>query len=175
MYAVVGCSACEALWVVEGRPETTGCPRCGTRHWFDRLTRFAETADRDAARQARATLLAERSGEAEALAELGSFAELDDRLDGGRGAEAEDLAAAGLDPDAVEAAGEAAERGLGGRRRPRLDVVLGALRELDAPTAGEVASFAEERGVPGETARSLLERLVGAGDVTETGGRYRLL
>ena len=49
MYAVVGCSNCRALWVVEDRPETTQCPRCRTSHRFGRLKAFAETDSADAA------------------------------------------------------------------------------------------------------------------------------
>lgn len=70
-FAVVGCRDCRALWIVEGQPETTGCPRCGTRSRFDQLRRFAETDAIGEARRIRAALLADRSdGD-------GSFAGLD--------------------------------------------------------------------------------------------------
>lgn len=61
MYAVVGCPECEALWIVDGRPNTTTCPRCSTRHQYDRLRKLTETPDLDAAREARTSLLADRT------------------------------------------------------------------------------------------------------------------
>lgn len=171
MYSVVGCRECDALWVVEGRPETTGCPRCGTRHRFDRLRRLAETSDEDAARQARSALLAERSGHGEALAELGTYAEVAEQLDDVGVTDEEYLRAAGLDPEAVERAAE----GPGGGPTARTEVVLAALRELDAPTEAAVLEFAAQRDVPRAAARSLLVRLVEGGEVSEDRGRYRLL
>lgn len=174
VYSVVGCGACDALWVVEGRPVTTGCPRCGKRHRFDRLRRLAETDDEDAARQARAALLAERSGHGEAFAEVDSFEELERHVSDGAVSDEEYLGAAGVDPEAAEAAGELAGSS-GARRPPRWEVVQAALRELDSPTESAVCEFAAERGVPADAASRLLTRLVEAGAVSEDGGRYRLL
>lgn len=175
MYSVVGCSRCDALWVVEGRPRTTGCPRCGKRHRFDRLKRLAEADGEDGARQARAALLAERSGHGEAFADVAPFGELGDRLDDPAVSDGEYLEAAGIDPDAVDAAGERAADGPGEGPASRPDVVRAALRELDAPTEGAVADFADEHGVPRDAARRLLGRLVQAGEVAVNEGRYRLL
>jgi len=175
MYAVVGCGECDALWVVEGRPQTTGCPRCGKRHRFDRLRRLAETEHEDAARQARSALLAERSGHGDALSDLGSFDELGDAVEDAGVTDEEYLGGAGIDVEAVEAAGEAASggRGAGGSSRP--DVVRSALRELEAPTETDVVEYAAARDVPTEAARALLARLVDAGEATREGGRYRPL
>src|SRR6056297_2742917 len=78
MYAVVGCSDCQALKIVEGRPETTQCPRCGKRRTFEKLKKFVETDDEDHAREVRSSMLATRQGEGEAFAELDSFSEMDD-------------------------------------------------------------------------------------------------
>ncbi|PSP75278.1 replication protein H, partial [Halobacteriales archaeon QH_6_68_27] len=75
MYAVVGCSECDMLWVVEGRPETSQCPRCGTRRPYAKRRKFVSTEDEDHAREVRASILANRQGHGDAFAELDSFAE----------------------------------------------------------------------------------------------------
>lgn len=175
VYAVVGCGECGALWVVEGRPESTGCPRCGTRHRFDRLRRFVETDDEDRARQARASMLAERSGHGDAFDDLDSFADLGARLDDVGVSDEEYLGAAGIDLDAVAEAAEEATTGRGGGGRSRRAVVESALRELDAPTEASVVDYAAERGVPRAAARRLLDRLVSSGAATVDEGGYRLL
>lgn len=170
MYAVVGCSACSALWIVEGRPETTGCPRCGRRRRFDKLKKFVETADEDDAREARAAMLAERGGEREAFDDLGSFAELEAQLDDAGVSDAEYLAESGLDPEEIAAAGES-----GDESKSRRETVLDALDDLDRPTEAEVVAYATERGVPDDYVREALGKLVRAGEATENGGRYRRL
>lgn len=174
MYRVVGCRDCGSLWVVADRPETTRCPRCGTRHRFEKLHAFAESEDEDAARRARARLLAERSGHGDAFADLDDVATMAGQLDAAGVSDVEYLAGSGLDPDAVAAAGERASSGPA-RGPGRREAVLAALRELDRPTEAEVADHAAEHGVPAEAVRSVLEGLTRAGEVSESGGRYRLL
>jgi hypothetical protein len=173
-YAVVGCTDCSALWVVEGEPETTECPRCGKRRQFRKLRRFVETEDRAEAREARASILANRQGEGEAFAELDSFAEMEGQLDAAGVDDDEYLSASGLDPDRVEAAGERAASGAGGStsRRETVEAALDALAE---PTAEAVVAYAGERGVSEDYAREALERLRRAGEVTERDGVYRRL
>ena len=61
MYAVVGCSECSALWILDGQPDRTECPRCGRSHSADRLKRFVETDDKDHAREVRASTGRERA------------------------------------------------------------------------------------------------------------------
>jgi predicted nucleic acid-binding Zn-ribbon protein len=173
MYAVVGCNECDALWVVEGRPETTGCPRCGKRHQFGRLKQFASAEDEATVREARAALLAKRQGESEAYADLDPMAEMDTDRDAV--ADDEYLAASGLDPDEVAAAGERADEGAASGGTSRRETVLAALRELDAPAEEDVVAYASERGVDAEYAREALDRLVRAGEVTASGDAYRLL
>jgi len=172
VYRVVGCRECGALWVVADRPETTACPRCGQRHRFERLHAFAETEDAAAARQARAALLADRAGLGEAFAELDDVAA--SQLDGVGVPDDEYLAASGLDPEAVA---EAGARATAGPARPpsRRAAVLDALDALDRPTEAEVVAYAADRNVPVERVPDLLERLVRAGEVSESGGRYRRL
>lgn len=169
---MVGCRDCGALWIVADRPETTTCPRCGKRHPTDRLHAFAETEAEDAARRARAALLAERAGHGDAFADVD--ADLAGQLDFEAVADADYLEAAGLDRDAVEAAGERAVAGPA-RSKGRRETVLEALAALDRPTEAEVAAYAAERDVPREAATELLDKLVRRGEVSESGGRYRRL
>lgn len=169
MYAVVGCGDCEALWVVErgeDAPETAQCPRCGTTHRRERLRQLATAGTADEAREARTALLAERRGAGDAS--LPGFGDDPAAAVG----DDEYLAAAGLDPDAVAAAGDRA--GPGGAGRPdRRTVVLEAIRELDAPSDGDVAARAAERGVDPTAARETLAALVREGEAVESGGTYR--
>lgn len=174
MYAVVGCNRCGALWVVEGRPDSTGCPRCETRHRFEKLKRFAETDTADAAREARSRLLAERGGHGEQLESLEDFATLGEAADRTGVSDEEFLRESGVDADAVAEAGERAGSGQG-RSRSRRQVVLDAVEDLDRPTASAVIEYAADAGVPRGYVEEALERLRRRGEVTETGGRYRRL
>lgn len=171
MYAVVGCSDCQALWIVEGRPDTTECRRCGKRHRFDRLKRFVETDDRAAAREARGQMLAERDDQAAAFASVESA---EDPTGETVGVDDEEyLRRSGIDPDEVAAAGERATRS--GGSQSRREVVTEALREQDSPTEREVVVYAEAWGVPADYVRDALEKLREAGELTERDGGYRLL
>lgn len=175
MYAVVGCSDCSALWVVPGRPETTRCPRCGTRRQFKKLRKFAETEDAAAAKEIRAAMLADRSGHREAFDDLDSFADLEGEVDDAGMDDEEYLDRAGVDTDAVAEASERAEGGQSSGGGSRTERVLAVLRELESPTEAEIVAHASERGVSEEHARKTLEKLRRAGEVSESGGQYRLL
>jgi hypothetical protein len=175
MYAVVGCRECRALWIVEGRPDTTRCPRCGTRRQFSKLRRFLETGDADEARQARSALLAKRQDESEAFADLDPFGALETRADEAGMDDGEYLERAGVDSESVAAAGERAERGPGSATSDRLGTVRAALADLDSPTADDVVTYAAERGVEESFAREALDRLVRRGEATENRGEYRKL
>lgn len=174
MYAVVGCNRCGALWVVEGRPDSTGCPRCETRHRFEKLKKFAETDSPDAAREARSRLLAERGGYGDQLESLDDFSTLGEAADRSGVSDEEFLRGAGVDFDAVTEAGERAETGQN-RSRSRRQVVLDALDELDRPTQSAVVEYAVDAGVPEGYVEEALERLCRNGEATESGGRYRRL
>ena len=50
-----------------------------------------------------------------------------------------------------------------------------AVRELDETTEEAVVDYASERGVDAEYTRKALEKLVRAGEATESRGVYRLL
>jgi hypothetical protein len=176
MYAVVGCGECSALWIVEGDPERTECPRCGTSKKHEYRREFLTTDDEDHAREVRASMLASRQGESDAFAEVGSFAELDAELEDAGVDDETYLEGVGVDTGEVKAAADRAAGGSDGPAgRSREEVVRAALRELDAPTEAEVASYAAEHGVSREYAERAIEKLVRAGEVTETDGGYRLV
>jgi hypothetical protein len=174
MYAVVGCGECSALWVIEGQPETSECPRCGARRPFARRKQFHTTDDADEAREARARLLARRQDMDEAFDSVDSFAALETQLDDAGVDDETYLEASGLDATAVEAAGERASESPGGSRSAD-EVVRAAIRERDAPTEEDVVAYASERDVDPERAERLLDKLVRAGEVSESRGAYRLV
>ena len=173
MYAVVGCNGCGNLWLLRnpGDAETARCSRCGKRHRTEKLRRFHESADREEARQARAALLAGKRGESDAFRELDSVESMERRIDESGIDDREFLEASGLDADAVDAAGDVS----GNRSKSRDEIVRDALREGDRPAEEEVLAYAEERGVPREAARDLLDKLTRRGEASESRGRYRLV
>lgn len=173
MYAVVGCSDCSMLWIVEGRPETSQCPRCGTTRQYAKRRKFVSTEDEDHAREVRASMLANRQGQGDAFAELDSFAEMERQIDEVGPSDAEYLEGSGLDADAVTEAGERATEAR--TSRSRKETVREAVRELDEATESAVVEYATERGVDAEYTRRALEKLVRAGEATENRGVYRLL
>lgn len=174
MYAVVGCSECSHLWLLEGRSETTQCPRCGSRRAYEKRKKFVETEDADHARDVRASMLANRQGEGEAFAELESYAALETRVDGGVIDETAYLESSGLDVEAIDSAGERDPRGPN-RRGSKKDVVNRALEELEEPTEDEIVTYAGNRGVSTEYVRKALRKLSRHGEVSERRGQYRLL
>ncbi|WP_136717228.1 DUF5817 domain-containing protein [Halorientalis salina] len=176
MYAVVGCSECSALWVVEGRPERSECPQCGTTRQYAKRKQFVTTEDPDHAREARAAMLAKRQGHEDAFAELDSFSEMDAYVDEVGVDDEEYLEGSGIDTDEVSEAAERVERGSAGSGgQSRKETVLAGLRELDRPTEDDVVGYATDRGVPADYVRDALEKLTRRGEVTESGGTYRLL
>ncbi|WP_394348297.1 DUF5817 family protein, partial [Halorubrum sp. SD626R] len=84
------------------------------------------------------------------------------------------LEASGVDADAVAEAGARAEGGSSGSQS-RTDVVRTAVDEADDPTEAVVVERAADHGVPAETAREILDKLTRRGDLSESGGRYRVL
>ncbi|RQG90965.1 DUF5817 domain-containing protein [Natrarchaeobius chitinivorans] len=174
MYAVVGCSECSNLWIIEGRSETTQCPRCGSRRAYEKRKKFVETDDVDHARDVRASMLANRQGEGDAFAELDSFSDLEDDVADGVVGETEYVEAAGLDVDELEAAGDRDPRG-STRTGSKKEIVERALEDLEGPTESEVVDYAGEHGVSPSYVRDALDKLVRRGAVSESRGRYRKL
>ena len=171
MYAVVGCGECNALWIVEGRPETSQCPRCGTTRAFEKRRQFVTTDDEDHAREVRASMLAARQGHGDAFAELDSFAELDDRIEDAGVDEETYLRESGVDPDEVQSVAPDESSGSTSREA----VVREALRELEEPTESDVVTYARRHDVPASYTERALEKLLRAGEVSENRGVYRLL
>jgi hypothetical protein len=174
MYAVVGCGDCSALWIVEGRPETSQCPRCGTTRAYEKRRQFVTTDDEDHAREVRSSMLATRQDLGDAFAGLDSFAEMDEYVDDAGVDDETYLEQSGVDTAEVAAAAERSGGGAGASQS-RKETVEAALRTLDAPDESAVVAYASERGVPESYTRDALRKLVRAGEVTESGGRYRLV
>ncbi|MFB6113495.1 MAG: DUF5817 domain-containing protein [Halodesulfurarchaeum sp.] len=173
MFRVVGCSNCDALWIVEGDPDRTQCPRCRTRHQFDRLRAFVETDSKDEAREVRTAMLAARQDAEAAYESLDSVSDMEAMLDEAGIDDAEFLAANGIDPSAVAAASERATETR--TKTSRRDRVIEAVRTLDAPSEGDVVEYAGEYGVPAEYVRNALEKLERDGTLTRTEDGFRLL
>jgi hypothetical protein len=170
MYAVVGCSSCGALWMLEGRQETARCPRCETTHRYGKLKRFVETDDPDHAREVRASMLASRGGDADAFAAVDSFADLESQVEAPVVDDEQYLEGSGLDSEEIAAVDAPDEPS-----KSRREVVLEAVERCEEPTAESIASHATDRGVPAEYVDRALEKLVRGGELTESGGRYRRL
>jgi hypothetical protein len=177
MYAVVGCNSCGNVWLLSDPDDADSaqCSRCGKRHRTRKLRHLYRSDDREAAREVRAAILAEKRGEKASFDRLDSVAEMERRLDAAGIDDDDYLAGAGLDPDEVAAAGDRAAGNGRGESRGRSEIVRDAVREGDRPDEETVVSYATEHGVPAEAARDLLERLVRRGEVSEHHGRYRLL
>ena len=174
MYAVVGCSECSNLWILEGRSETTQCPRCGARKATDKRKKFVETDDAAHARDVRASMLANRQGEGDAFAELDSFADLEADVADGVVDETEYLEESGLDAAEIDAAGDRDPRGTT-RSGSNREIVERALETLAEPTEDEIIEYAAERGIDPDYVVDALEKLTRRGVVSESRGRYRLL
>ena len=174
MYAVVGCSDCGTYWLLsdpDGQDSAT-CRRCGKSHRTRKLRRFFESEDRSAAVQARAELLARKSGDADSFEAAGTAADHERAVEeaGRMVDDREYLEGSGLDADEIDRAGDVS----GGGTRSRDEVVRDALREGNTTEAG-VVEYATDNGVPAEAARDLLDRLRRRGEVTESRGEYRIL
>ncbi|MFT4923571.1 MAG: hypothetical protein ACI8XM_002798 [Haloarculaceae archaeon] len=173
MYAVVGCSECSSLWVVDGRPETSQCPTCGHTRKYAKRKKFVTTEDADHAREVRASMLAARQGHDDAFAELPSFGDLEEQIEDAGIDDETYLEGSGIDSEAVAAAAQRNQAT--GDTQSRDEIVREAVRELDAPDEAAVVAYGAERDVPPEYTRRALEKLVRAGEASESGGAYRLL
>lgn len=168
MYAVVGCTECSSLWVIEDGADSATCPRCGMRHRTDKLRHFAEAAESEDAREARAALVANRRDAGDAAP---SFGELEASIEEDVVDDATRLEAAGIDPEEVAEAGERASGGDGSRSRR--EIVLGAFDDYDEPGRREIYDHAEEHGVDREYVDRVLRKLERQGGIVETADGYR--
>ncbi len=171
MYAVVGCTDCGAYWLLTDPHESDSatCPTCGRRHQTKKLKRFFESEDRDAAREARAALLAKKHGDSEAFADVAHVSELETMAEESGLSEREYLEESGVDPDEVAAAGDTTRE----KSRSRDEIVRDAVR--DEGTEEEILEKAVEDGVPRGAAEKLLEKLRRQGEVIQSGGGLRLV
>lgn len=173
MYAVVGCNECNGIWVVEGRPETSQCPKCGKRHQFDRLRNLYETDDAEEAKQARGELLAKQQDLGDAFDDLDSYSEMGDRI--GESTVGDDrLESMGLGSDLLESAGRASGSGEE-TSKSQPEIVREAISTLEDPAQSDIVEYAAERGVSGMYTQKALESMVESGEVTKNGDTYRLL
>lgn len=173
MYAVVGCDECQALWIVEGRPATSQCPRCGKTRGYGKRRKFVRTEDEDHAREVRSSMLAARQGHDDAFADLETFAELEEQIDDAGIDDETYLASSGLDAEEIEDAGIQADRS--GDDKSKEEIVREALREIEDPTETDIVEYAKRRDVPASYTERALEKLTRSGDVTESRGIYRHL
>ncbi len=168
MYAVVGCSDCGGYWLVAdpADQQTARCQSCGTRHRMDRLKQFHTADDRAAAVAARARLVAADQDGDRSVATETAFAAGDDAtpVENDRYLEAH-----GVDPDAVETAGDVSASG----SRSREQILRDAVQANDDREA--ILDAAAADGLPRSTASDLLDRLVRHGEATVSAGQYRLL
>ncbi|WP_418280645.1 DUF5817 domain-containing protein [Halorubrum sp. DTA98] len=176
MYAVVGCNECANMWLLRD-PETSDtaqCSRCSKTHRTSKLKHFFESEDREAAREARAALLAKKHGDSEAFAEVDHVAELERAVEEAGIDDREYLETSGIDADAAFAAGARAE-GNDSPARSRPEIIRDAVRAVDEPTEDAIVADAVTHGVPADAARDLLAKLTRRGELSESGGRYRVV
>lgn len=170
MYAVVGCSECQALWIIEGRPDRSECPRCGTSRKYEKRREFVTTDDEDHAREVRASMLAARQDQSDAFAELDSFAELDEQVENAGIDDETYLSESGIDPDEVATAASDEQPS-----RTREEIVRAGISDQSEPTAEAVIEYARRHDVSESYAERALKKLVRSGEVSKSGGVYRLL
>ncbi|NHX36975.1 MULTISPECIES: DUF5817 domain-containing protein [Halolamina] len=171
MYAVVGCTECGTYWLLTDPQESDSatCPKCGRRHRTKKLKRFYETDDREAAREARAALLAKKHGDSAAFDEVAHVSELEAEVEDSGMSEEAYLEQSGLDPDQVQEAGDVSTES----SRSRDEKVRDAVRQ--GGTEEEIVSRAVDDGVPRGAAEKLLEQLRRQGEVIQSGGELRLV
>lgn len=176
MYAVVGCNRCATMWLLRDprTSETAQCPRCSKTHQTSKLKRFYESEDREAAREARAALLADTHGDGEAFADVDHVADLERAVADAGIDDREYLERSGVDADATFEAGSRATGG-GSGSRSRAEILRDAVRETDDPVEAEIVTYAVDHGIPEDAARDLLTKLTRRGELSESRGRYRVV
>lgn len=166
-FAVVGCSECSFLWIVEDLRDQTEaeCPRCATSHPTQLLKALVETDDFKDAAEDRGAILAHRRGEGDAYEREDHYSVLGDRADEPVVSDREYCEALGLDP--VEAGFEdettGGSTGDDGTQTgdlttdpgdgPEIEVEIADTPQLHAPQAGTAD---RERGLSRVTPGSQL-------------------
>ena len=145
MYAVVGCTNCSMLWLLSDPRDskTAQCPRCGKTHQTTKLKRLFESDDRSAAQQARSALLAKQQDASDAFADVDHVSDLEAQAADPAVDDRDYLEAAGLDADAVAAAGD--HDGGSNSRKEILREAIKAAGGDDRPTESEIVDYASQR------------------------------
>ena len=162
MYDVVGCRSCEDLWIREGEAETSTCPRCGKRYAVNRLRVLASGNTIEAAREARSSLLAERSKHGDFVAGYGEL-------------EASSSSVGISDDTYLGAFGIEIPESDSEPKLNKRDTILSLLVELSHPTKAQLISKASEHDIAPDYVEEVLDQLRQKGDVVRDGEEFRLL
>lgn len=158
------------LWIVEGRPDRSECPRCGSSKPHEKRRTFVQTDDKDHAMEVRTAMVAKQGGHEEIYESLDDVGELATRAESAGIDDETYLAGSGIDPHDVATAGESDDSPTSNEA-----IVREALTALDQPTQTAIVAYAADRGVPESYTERALEKLTQVGDVSENRGTYRLL
>jgi hypothetical protein len=85
------------------------------------------------------------------------------------------LEGAGLNADAIDEAAARSMKSNGESSQSREEIVREAVAATDDPTHKNIVAYATAHGVPADAARALVTALTQRGELTESGGRYRLV
>lgn len=162
MYDVVGCRSCGNLWIREGVADSATCPRCSKRYAVDRLRVLASGETIEAAREARSSLLADRSKHGDFVA---GYAELEDT--GGETGISDETY---LDAFGIEIPEPANEPKLNKRQ-----MIRSLLEELAHPTRERLIAKAAEHDIERQSVERMLDRLQKNGEIVREGNEYRVL
>ena len=171
MYEVVGCDRCGSLWIRSGDAETSTCPRCGKRHQVKRLKALARSESADGAREARTQLLAERR--AEDPSHIAGFNDVAEAASEPIITEADHLESAGIDIEAVAAAGERATASP--TKESHQATIQRILNEEETATRDEIVEQATEADIDPATTEAILTGLIQRGDIVKTTDGYRMV
>lgn len=159
-YAVVGCSDCSQLWILDThdpeQPVTAECPRCGAGHLRRKLRPLAQHDDHAAAAELRSRILAERAGARESYETEDGYADqarrVDERFDAG-----DDLLA------------EEAEQHLAERENRFADLAEAYLEERDRYLQEQAERYLDEQEFAlADEAERYLEDVVGTDETPST-------
>lgn len=160
MFTVVICPDCQYIWIVDGRPNRTACPRCESSHEFPGLRHLEKTEDKVEARNVRAAFTAKLNGMKEEFEQATRERNiLDEDVDSDLGPD-DRLRERGIDPSEVE---DAISEDTGSKSEK--EIVVDAIETLDSPTVEEIIEHAGERGVGRSKVEKVLEKLRKRGEI----------
>ncbi|XGI83255.1 DUF5817 domain-containing protein [Halorutilales archaeon Cl-col2-1] len=174
MYSVVGCSNCESVKIVEGRPKTTTCHSCGKTLKFDSLRVFHETDDLEEAKEARSLMLAKRNDMETLYNGLMEEDVFNTKVEENFG-EDELLDEKGVDTEEIK---EARERksSKSGVSKPQKRIVMDAVENIESPTDDDIIEYARQRGVDEERTEEIIDSMCIEGEaMRQRDGSIRLV